>query len=128
VPVVFKTMALGASLREGQHRVQPIQRLNGSFLIDAVNSRMLRGIQIEPENVRGFGLELRIIAGHVPFKAVRLQSGLFPYAMDSVLAEPRVEASLRQLQWVAPSFGLIRVAERILACSVGVTPEPVCPG
>jgi hypothetical protein len=56
VPVVFKTIALSATRREPQHRVEPIQRLNGGLLIDTKHSRMLGRIQVEPDNVGGFGL------------------------------------------------------------------------
>jgi hypothetical protein len=55
---------------------------------------MLRSIQIQPDNVSGFGFELRIIAGHVALQAVRLQTSLFPYAMDSVLADAQCRGEL----------------------------------
>src|SRR5260370_39487261 len=48
---------------------------------------MLRGAQGHPDNVSGFGFEIRIVAGHVALKAVRLQAGLFPHPMHSVLAD-----------------------------------------
>jgi hypothetical protein len=72
-------------------------------------------IGLEPDNVSGFGFEVRTIAGHVTFQAVRLQGSLSPYAMDSLLAEaflltPKAEASLRQLQWVEPFLSFFRVA------------------
>src|SRR4029077_6793312 len=87
MPVVYKPMALGASWRKRQYRVQPVQSLNGGLLIDTEHGSMLRRIQIEPDDVSGFGFEIRVIAGHVTFQAVRLQASLSPYAMDSVLAE-----------------------------------------
>jgi hypothetical protein len=67
---------------------------NGSFLIEAEHSRMLRSIQIQPDNVCGFGFDLRIIAGHVAFPAMRLQTSLFPYAMGSVLADAQCRGEL----------------------------------
>src|SRR5260370_33999269 len=48
---------------------------------------MLRGAQGHPDNVSGFGFEIRIVTGHVALKAVRLQAGLFSHPMQSVLAD-----------------------------------------
>ena len=44
------------------------------------------------------------------------------------LLTPSSAASLRQLQCVEPSFGLLRVAERIRARSFAVSTEADCPG
>jgi hypothetical protein len=35
VPKIFKTVPLGATWAQGQHRIQPIQCLNSAFLVDA---------------------------------------------------------------------------------------------
>ena len=48
---------------------------------------MLRRVKVQPDNVRGFGFEIRIVAGHVALQAVRLQAGLFPHPRHSVLAD-----------------------------------------
>ena len=87
MPVVFKSVALGAARRKRQHRIEPIQRLNGSLLIDTEHGSMLRRVQVQPDNVSGFGFEIRIVAGHVALQAVRLQAGLFPHPMHCVLAD-----------------------------------------
>src|SRR5277367_2558930 len=87
VPVVFKSVALGAARRKRQHRIESIQRLNGSLLVDTKYGRMLRRVQVQPDNVSGFGFEIRIVAGQVALQAVRLQAGLFPHPMHSVLAD-----------------------------------------
>src|SRR6201987_592742 len=52
VPVVFKSMALGAARRKRQHRIESIQRLNGGLLIDTKHGGMLRRAPVKPENVR----------------------------------------------------------------------------
>ena len=33
------------------------------------------------------GFEIRIVAGHIPLQTMRLQSGLFPHPMHSILAD-----------------------------------------
>src|SRR6202008_2150154 len=67
-------------------QTQAVQCLNGSLLIDTEHGSMLRRAQVQPDNVSGFGFEIRIVAGHVALQAVRLQAGLFPHPMHSVLA------------------------------------------
>src|ERR1700733_13125920 len=51
MPVVFESMALGAAGRKRQNRIQPIQRLNGSLLIDTEHGSMLWRVQVQPDNV-----------------------------------------------------------------------------
>jgi hypothetical protein len=80
-------MALGAARRKRQHRIESIQRLNGGLLIDTKHGGMLRRAQVQPDNVSGFGFEIRIVAGHVALQAVRLQASLFPHPTHSVLAD-----------------------------------------
>lgn len=87
VPVVLETVAFGASRRKRQDGIETIQGLNGGFLIDAEHRGMLRRAQIEAEDIGGFAFELGIIAGHVAFQAVRLQTRFLPNAMHSVFAD-----------------------------------------
>src|ERR1700730_9434120 len=87
--VILKTVALGASRRERQDRVQTIQRLNGCFFIDAEYRGMLRRTKIETNNVGRLGFKLRIIAGHIALQTVRLQASVFPYAMYGVLTHAK---------------------------------------
>jgi hypothetical protein len=61
--------------------------LNGGLLIDAEHGRVLRRVQIEAEDVGGFGFELGIVAGHVAFETVRLQAGFLPNTMHGVFAD-----------------------------------------
>ena len=118
--VILKTVALGASRRERQDRVETIQRLNGCLFIDAEYRGMVRRTKVETNNFGSLGLKLRIVAGHIAFQPVRFQA--------SVLLTRSVAASFRQLQWVEPSLGFLRVAARILACRAGVSTLAVCPG
>ena len=85
--VVLEAVTFGASRRERQDGIETVQGLNGGLLIDAEHGRMLRRAQIKAEDVSGFAFEFRIVAGHVAFEAVRLESGLLPNPMHSVLAD-----------------------------------------
>ena len=60
MPVVFEPMALDAARRKRQNRIAPIKCLNRRLLINAEYRGMLRRVQIQPDNVRGFSLEVRI--------------------------------------------------------------------
>ena len=100
MPVVLKTVTLGASRRKRQDRVQPIQGLDGGLLINAEHGGMLRRPQIQSDNVGGFAFELRIVAGHVTLQAMGLQSSFFPDPMHRVFAD-----SQRCRQFAATPMG-----------------------
>jgi len=53
--VVLKAVAFSPARRQRQDRIQAVQGLNGRFLIDTKHSRMLRGVDIETNNISGFG-------------------------------------------------------------------------
>ncbi len=84
--IILEPVALSATRRERQHGVQTIERLNRGLFIYTEDGRMLRRVQIEPDDIGGFAFEVRIVAGHVAFQAVRLQSRFPPYPMHHVLA------------------------------------------
>jgi len=75
-------MALGTSRRQGQHWIEAIQCLDGCFFVNAEHGRMLRRIQIEPDDVSGLFFKCRIIAGHVAVQSMWLQPHLRPDAVD----------------------------------------------
>jgi hypothetical protein len=68
MPIVLEAVTLGSSRRKRQHRIEPIQGLNGGFLIDAEHGGMLRRPQIQADNVGRFAFELRIVAGLPKFR------------------------------------------------------------
>jgi hypothetical protein len=86
VPLVFESVAFGATGRKRQDRIEPIQSLNRRLLIDTEHSGMMGRIQVQPDDVGSLGFEIRIIAGHVALQPVRLQSGLSPDAMHGIFA------------------------------------------
>ena len=120
VPVILKAMSLGTSWAQRQYRIEAIKCLNGGFFIDTEHSGVLRRIQIKADDIGGFGLEIRIVTGHVPLQPVRLDSSLLPDAVHQILADTKRLASLRQLQCVDPSVGFLRVAFNTLARKPGV--------
>ena len=63
IPVVLKSVALGASGRERQNGIAPIQSLNGGLFIHTEHGLTLRRMQVQTENIRRFAFELRIVAG-----------------------------------------------------------------
>ena len=65
VTVVFESMPLGTSGGKGQHWVKPIQSLNGGLFSHAEHGRMAGWIQIQPDDIGGFGFKVRIVACHI---------------------------------------------------------------
>ena len=58
MPIVLEAVTFGASGRARQNRIQTIQGWNDDLLIDAEHGRVLGHVQIEAEDVGGFGFEL----------------------------------------------------------------------
>ena len=87
VAVVLEAVAFGASRRERQDGIETIQGLNGGLLIDAEHGRVLRRVQVETEDVGGFAFEIGIVAGHIAFQTMRLQTRFLPNAMHGVFAD-----------------------------------------
>ena len=79
VAVILKAMSLGSSWGERQHGVLAIERLDGSLLIDAEHRRVLRRMQIQPNDFGSFGLRVRIVRGYIALKPMRSQRMLAPY-------------------------------------------------
>jgi hypothetical protein len=51
------------------------------LLVHAEHGRVRRRVQVQPDHVRGLGLEVRIVGDHVPLDAVRLHVVLAPDAL-----------------------------------------------
>ena len=51
------------------------------------NGGMLRGIQIQPDDIGGLPFKFRIVAGQIALQPVRLQSGFPPYPMHHVFTD-----------------------------------------
>jgi hypothetical protein len=100
---VFEAVPFGPPRRERQHRVQAIERLNGTLFIHAEDGSVGGRAQIETNDVGRLGLEIGIIAVHVLAPPVGLQPGLGP---DSGHAH-MVDAKLRGQLAAAPVCGAI---------------------
>jgi hypothetical protein len=57
VPEVLELVPFHAPRTHGKHRIQSIQGLDMALLVQAEYSRMLRGIDVEPDDVGCLALE-----------------------------------------------------------------------
>jgi len=78
VAKVFKAVRFGPPGRKRQDGIETIQSLDGAFFIHTEDGGMSRRMQIEPDDVGRFGLEIRIVAGHVMTQAMGLQAVAAP--------------------------------------------------
>ena len=51
VAIVFKTVALQAPGRQWQHRIKPVQALDGGLFVHAKHRRMLRRFDVQSDNI-----------------------------------------------------------------------------
>jgi len=86
VAIIFKSVALGSTRRQWEDRVQPIQRLDRRLFIHAEHGRVLRRVQIEPDDIGCFAFKLWVVASHVAFQPVRPQFGLRQNALHGGFA------------------------------------------
>src|SRR3977135_2268975 len=87
-------MSFGSSRRERQHGVLAIERLNCGLLIDAKHRRMLRRMQIQPDDIGSFGLKVRIVRGPVALNTVRSQHMRWPPPRPHHVADAQVGSEL----------------------------------
>ena len=59
VPVVLEAMPLGTPRRQGQNGVQPVEGLDVRLLVQAEDSGVLRRVEVQPDDVRGFAFEIQ---------------------------------------------------------------------
>ena len=85
VPVVLEAVALRASRRERQHRIEAVERLNGRFLVHGEDRRVVRRIDIQANHVGGLRLEVGIVRLHVALEAVGLEARALPRLRDEVV-------------------------------------------
>ena len=106
VPIIFKTVPLCAPWAQGQYRIQPIQCLNGAFLVDAEYRCIDRRPEIQTDDIGGFFLELRIVTGKIAAQSMRLQPSFGQDARYPDVVGAHFGAILRVDQCVDPSAGL----------------------
>ena len=79
VPEVLKAVPFGASRRERQHRIFPVECLDRCLLIHREHRRMRRSVQIQPNDIGGLALKVWIVGGHVAIQPLRLEAVLDPH-------------------------------------------------
>ena len=85
-------MPFGASWRQRQDRVQPIEGLNRRLLVDAEHHGVLRRIEVQADHIRGFRLEFGIGRPHVPLESMGLQAGMPPGPRDNRVLDAQLAA------------------------------------
>ncbi len=105
---VLEAMPFSPSGRQRQNGVVAIERLDGGFLINAENGRVLRWVHVEPNDVGGFLLKVRVIGQHVSFETMRLQSRSFPDPSHHHMADSKMLCEFargpmrRTIGWALP--------------------------
>jgi hypothetical protein len=104
VAVVLKAVALQPPRRQWQDRIEPIQGLDGGLFVDAKHRRMLGRFDVQPNNVGGLELKIRIVGSHVTFDPMGLEPGALPHPRHHHMADAQVSGQLA----AAPVRGTIR--------------------
>ena len=94
VTKILEAVAFGTTGRERQNGIKPVQGLNGCLFVDTEHRRMLGRVQVKTDYIGGFGLEVGVVAGHIAFQPMRLQSGLLPHAVHQAFADTKVRSQL----------------------------------
>ena len=128
VTVVFKPVALEPPRRQWQHRVEPVQGLDGGLFVDAKHRRMLGRFDVKPNNIGGLSLKVGVVGGHVACAAMRPKPGALPHPRDHHVANPQVVSQPAGAPVRGPTCGGLRVHSRILASSAGVRFSTARPG
>ena len=58
-----------------------------AVFIDRKDDGVLRQIDVRPNEVRGFALEVEVIRLHLPLESIRLQAGTSPRASHVVMID-----------------------------------------
>jgi hypothetical protein len=102
--IILEAVALGASGRERQHRIESVEGLNGALLIDTENHGVSGWFEIETDDIGRLGLEVGIVADQIPAQPMWLQTGFGPDAHHARL----VDAQLQRQFATAPMRGTVR--------------------
>ena len=89
MPEVFETVAFGPSRREGQDRIEPVQRLDRGLFVYTEDRSVGRRLEVQANDLGCFGLEIRIVAGFVTTQPVGLQPRLGPDARHSHVGDAK---------------------------------------
>ena len=117
VTKVFKAMALRTSRRKWQQGIFSIQGLNGRFLIDREHRRMLRRIDVQPDNVGCLSLKLRVVAGQVSLQPIRFEPVFGPYPRNT---------HVRDIPEFGRQFSLAPVSRTVRGLFLNRPPKNAC--
>src|SRR4051812_9268892 len=81
VPVVLESVAFGAAGREREHGIEPVERLNRGFFVEAEDGRVLRRGEVQPDDVGGLHFKRRVGRPHIALEAMWLETGALPCAL-----------------------------------------------
>lgn len=76
VALVFEPVALGPPGRQRQHPVLAIERLDRGLLVYTEHRCMRRWVQVQPDHIGRFGLEVWVVGDHVGVQPVRARAVL----------------------------------------------------
>ena len=68
MPEILEPVTFRAARLQRQDRIQPIQRLNRRFLVDGKHGGVLGRVEVQPDHVRRFRLEIRIVSSQIPLQ------------------------------------------------------------
>jgi hypothetical protein len=77
-----------------EHGIEAVERLNGGFLVNGEDRRVVRRIDVQPDHVGGFRLEVGVVRLHVALEAVGLQARALPGLRDEVVMNLQHAAQL----------------------------------
>src|ERR1700692_569326 len=87
---ILKPMPLGSPGGERQNRVKSVERLDSALFIDTEDSGVERRLHVQTNNVGRLLFKLRVIAGHVTTRAMRLNTEMAPDPADTGLANAQL--------------------------------------
>lgn len=126
MPHGLEAVSLGTAGRELEPGIGAIQRLDRGLLIDAEHHGMLRRLEVEADDVGGFGLEVGIRARLVALQPMRPQAVPLPHRRDGGVGEPQPgrQAATRPVGQGGTGGAACTVRRTIFASSAADKPCP----
>ena len=111
VTEILEPMTLGPSRRERQHRIEPVEGLDGGLFVHAEDGAMGWRSQIQSNEVGGFRFKSWIVGSHEVAQPMRLQPVAPPDASDAHVPEAE--------------FACQTTAAPLSAAVIGAAPGPL---
>src|SRR5260370_20045606 len=94
VAVILEAVSFGAARGEWQNRIQPVQRLDRTLLVDAEDRRIKRWLEIKSNDVSCLLFELRVSTDHVAPESMGLDSCASPDPCYSTVRSAQMPSQL----------------------------------